>query len=65
MLSYFSPRITADIDTLILLVFFGVLVFGFIYVSARQRTGTSSLLTLHTGILFHTRNARPVVRGGR
>ncbi|VDC04259.1 unnamed protein product [Peniophora sp. CBMAI 1063] len=32
MLSYFSPLITEDIDTLILLVFFGVLVFGFIYV---------------------------------
>ena len=32
MLSYFSPLITEDIDTLILLVFFGVLVFGFVYV---------------------------------
>lgn len=65
MLSYFSPRITADIDTLILLVFFGVLVFGFIYVSARQRTGTSSLLTLHTGILYGSRIQGAVIGTGR
>jgi len=32
MLSFFSPRIAAKIGPLILLIFFGMLVFGFVYV---------------------------------
>lgn len=32
LLSFFAPRIAADIGPLILLIFFGMLVFGFFYV---------------------------------
>lgn len=32
MLSFFSPRIANDIGPLILLIFFGMLVFGYFYV---------------------------------
>ncbi|KAA1478057.1 general substrate transporter [Dentipellis sp. KUC8613] len=32
LLSFFSPRIAADIGPLILLIFFGMLVFGYVYV---------------------------------
>lgn len=32
LLSFFAPRIAADIGPLILLIFFGMLVFGFVYV---------------------------------
>ena len=32
LLSFFSPRIANDIGPLILLIFFGMLVFGYIYV---------------------------------
>ena len=32
LLSFFAPRIAEDIGPLILLIFFGMLVFGFVYV---------------------------------
>ena len=32
LLSFFAPRIASDIGPLILLIFFGMLVFGFVFV---------------------------------